>query len=83
MSERTVHRWVDRDGRAWRCDAYDHGPFCRLCERDPANDRTVVYDEAGTITPEQFDACVRLGREHGPISTTWISTDPEVRRGDD
>lgn len=28
-----VHRWTDRSGISWECDAYDHGPFCRLCRR--------------------------------------------------
>jgi hypothetical protein len=34
MSE--LHRWTDRDGQEWACQAYDHGPFCRLCV--PVND---------------------------------------------
>lgn len=33
MSESvTVHRWT-QDGQEWICAAYDHGPFCRLCQR--------------------------------------------------
>jgi hypothetical protein len=32
MSESvTVHRWT-QDGQEWVCAAYDHGPFCRLCQ---------------------------------------------------
>lgn len=27
-----LHRWTDRGGRRWACGAYDHGPFCRLCQ---------------------------------------------------
>lgn len=25
--------WTDVDGARWACAAYDHGPFCRLCQR--------------------------------------------------
>lgn len=25
--------WVDSTGQRWECDAYDHGPFCRLCRK--------------------------------------------------
>lgn len=29
----TLHRWTDADGQDWACAVYDHGPFCRLCQR--------------------------------------------------
>lgn len=27
-----LHRWI-QDDQEWACAAYDHGPFCRLCQR--------------------------------------------------
>lgn len=27
-----LHRWTTRNGVPWACAAYDHGPFCRLCQ---------------------------------------------------
>lgn len=32
-----LHRWVGAESREWACAAYDHGPFCRLCQ-DVTND---------------------------------------------
>lgn len=26
-----LHRWTQSDGE-WACAAYDHGPFCRMCQ---------------------------------------------------
>jgi hypothetical protein len=52
-----THRWTDRFGQEWECDAYDHGPFCRLCRPgewasppvsspgDDAEDADFTYDE--------------------------------------
>ena len=32
-SGQTLHRFTTTaDGREWACMAYDHGPFCRLCQ---------------------------------------------------
>lgn len=28
-----IHRWEQGDQR-WACGAYDHGPMCRLCQRE-------------------------------------------------
>lgn len=27
-----LHVWIS-DGETWACSAYDHGPFCRQCQR--------------------------------------------------
>jgi hypothetical protein len=27
-----LHRWTDRQGQAWACMEYDHGPMCRRCQ---------------------------------------------------
>jgi hypothetical protein len=35
-----LHRWKDRGGQWWECDAYDHGPFCRLCRKIATPDET-------------------------------------------
>lgn len=30
----TIHVWEEPvEGQVWACCAYDHGPFCRLCQR--------------------------------------------------
>jgi hypothetical protein len=37
MSTVIVHRWA-QDGIEWACAAYDHGPFCRRCQRVTDNE---------------------------------------------
>lgn len=36
-----LHRWTDRDGQDWACAAYDHSPFCRLCQRVDEDDEVL------------------------------------------
>lgn len=33
LPPRTLHEWTDEAGISWACDAYDHGPDCRVCKR--------------------------------------------------
>lgn len=35
-SGRTLHIWIvgaEDEPEMWACSVYDHGPFCRLCQR--------------------------------------------------
>lgn len=65
MSE--VHRWTDRYGQTWECDAYDHGPLCRRCRLVPVPD-----DQSDTA----------LSAEQGPGPNDSVVADrPEVSRG--
>lgn len=46
--KRMEHRWTDRDGQTWVCDAYDHGPMCRLCRPVPSTDEDRLQKAAET-----------------------------------
>lgn len=37
-----MHYWTTPDGQRWACDAYDHGPFCRLCTKVEADKPTEI-----------------------------------------
>lgn len=55
MSEHEMHRWTDRDGNSWECDAYDHGPFCRQCRMVEIAAKGLdcdVFGCDGTLSPE-------------------------------
>lgn len=49
----TLHRWTNRgDGweEEWVCAAYDHGPFCRLCQQvDEATRLCLEHVENGLM----------------------------------
>lgn len=56
-----LHRWTDRDGAVWECDAYDHGPFCRRCRY------------VGNAL-DDFFAWLQVGITHGWVSDATCVT---------
>jgi hypothetical protein len=51
-----LHRWTDRQGVEWVCGAYDHGPFCRLCQQVDATIIALLDNvDQGRMTFEGVD----------------------------
>lgn len=77
-----VHVWTDAQGQRWACAAYDHGPFCRLCQRADdvlidilANVRDGLMDvKAGPDGSLSFKATVKGNAR----AEDMINTDPEM-----
>lgn len=62
-----LYRWTDRDGRAWECDAYDHGPMCRLCRLVPEEELAAIAAHMVDVESRgYFVVCCLACDEGGP-----------------